>query len=94
MAEELPPGEHVLIGGAFDGRLVNIEPGAEYVAYPIRQPISMVPPPRPVAVDFKKAIYTRRRIWPDRFAPLVYYAAVELTDREAMALLLKGYSKQ
>jgi hypothetical protein len=44
-----------------------------------------------VEVTIKKAIYTRRRIRADRFAPLIYFAAVELTDREALALLLGSY---
>jgi len=91
--------EHTLIGGHFDGRRVAIEPDREYLV------LAIVPTEttadaferltKPIEVDdirtVEKAIYTRRRIHPDRFAPLIYFAAVELTDREALALVLGSY---
>lgn len=86
--------EHILIGGEMDGRRVKINDNPEYVAYPIPPVDVQTTPPRSVSVEFtiRKAIYTRRRIQPnDLFQPVICFAAVELTDREVIELLVARY---
>lgn len=85
-----------LIGGALDGEVRTVEADNEYVVFPVPPRMAaadVVPGPR--AVDgvstFEKAIYTRRHWRPDRFEPLICFAAVELTDREMLTLLIEGY---
>jgi hypothetical protein len=94
--------EHTLIGGHFDGRRVTIEADREYVVLAVNTGEPAVDAMalaalngRPIEVSdvrtVDKAIYTRRRVFFDRFEPMVVFGAIELTDREIMALLIGGY---
>jgi hypothetical protein len=97
MAEKYP-----LIGGHFDGRRCEIEPGREYLV------LAIVPTETtadafarltkyPIEVSdvraVEKAIYTRRKVFFDRFEPITVFGSVELTDREVMLALIRGYRK-
>jgi hypothetical protein len=91
--------EHVLIGGPKDGERVRCEADREYVVFPIVERMAAADfEDRPISIDnfatnFKKAIYTRRRFQVDQFGPLTCLGAIELTNREILALLIGGYRK-
>jgi hypothetical protein len=88
--------EYVLIGGVKDGERIKCEADREYVAFPIGGPMPLTSP-APISIDnfptFEKAIYTRRQLRVDRFAPLTCLGAIELTDREVLAKLISAYGK-
>lgn len=84
--------DHVLVGGDHDGQRLRIADGAPSIRIPVQtESVSMSPNFYPTAQTTapkpKVAEYTRRKIHKGG----EFFAAVELGDREAVALLIDGY---